>query len=146
MNVVKFNPAFPTTRFSDLFENFFNRSLSEMFGNNVAYNVPSVNVKETDGMYELEVAAPGLEKEDFNVSVDNGYLTISAKREKSEETKDDNYTRREFNYTAFSRSFSLPENVNADNVAATYKNGILHITLPKREVAKVETGRVIEIK
>ncbi len=146
MNIVKFDPVFPASNFRNFVENFFNRSIADVFGSDFTINSPSINVRETESAYKLEVAAPGLEKENFEISVDKGYLTIAAKREKSEEEKNDNYTRREFNYTAFSRSFALPDDAKVDDIVAVYANGILVLTVPKKETAKVETARVIEIK
>jgi HSP20 family protein len=87
-----------------------------------------------------------LDKQDFEVSVDKGYLNISAKRENQSETKDEKYTRREFNYTSFQRSFQLSDHVNADNIVANYDKGVLSITLPKREEVKTSATRTIDIK
>jgi HSP20 family protein len=96
--------------------------------------MPAVNVKETDKMYNLEVAAPGMKKDDFKIELDKGVLTISSENNfENEETKE-NYTRREFGYTAFTRSFWLPENVTEDNLKATYKNGVLLVSIPKKEI------------
>ena len=111
-------------------------------------SVPAVNVKETNDAYVLEVAAPGMTKKDFNIELDNNRLVISAeKEEKHEEQNDsDNYSRREFNYQSFVRTFSLPERlVKGDKISAKYLDGILHITVPKTEEAKVKPAKQIEI-
>jgi HSP20 family protein len=100
--------------------------------------IPAVNVLEKDKEFEIELAAPGLEKKDFNITVDNGVLTISCEKETEKEDKDKNYTRREYSYTNFSRSFTLPDNVNADKVNARYENGILRLTLPKTKESTVK--------
>lgn len=111
-------------------------------------SVPAVNVKETNDAYELEVAAPGMSKEDFKVELDNNLLVISAHKEKEHEEQDEkgNFARREFNYQSFTRTFSLPERlVMGDQISAKYLDGILHISVPKTEEAKVKPAKQIEI-
>ena len=108
--------------------------------------VPAMNVKETDDHFELEIAAPGFNKKDFDVSIDNGILKIQAENKEEMEKKEDDYTRKEFNYTSFYRSFTLPENVNADEmIDATYKRGILKLVLNKLHVDESTPKRVIEV-
>jgi HSP20 family protein len=104
-----------------------------------------VNVAETSEAYRVEVAAPGLQKEKFNVSVNNNVLTISYKHEESTEEKQEKFTRREFFYTNFQRSFTLPNTVESERIEAKYSDGVLHILVPKREEAKVKPLRTIEI-
>ncbi|MEQ9404070.1 MAG: Hsp20/alpha crystallin family protein [Cyclobacteriaceae bacterium] len=94
---------------------------------------PAVNVVDNEGQYEIEVAAPGLKKDDFNVEVENGVLTISGKTENEEEEKKKNYTRKEFSSRSFSKSFTLPENVDEEHLNAKYTDGILKLTLTKTE-------------
>ena len=96
--------------------------------------VPSANIDETDKDYKIELAAPGLERKDFKVEVQDGVLSISA--EKEEETKEDrkNFRRREFSYNSFCRCFTLPENLVTDKIDAKYENGVLRLSLPKKEV------------
>jgi len=108
-------------------------------------SVPSVNVKEMEKEFEIEMAAPGLTKKDFNVTVDNGILTISSEKEEEKEEKEKDYTRKEFNYSSFIRSFTLPENVNEDKIDASYENGILKLKIAKKIGAKVEHKKAIEI-
>ncbi|HMR42323.1 MAG TPA: Hsp20/alpha crystallin family protein [Saprospiraceae bacterium] len=148
MKPVKFNPFFPapTKGLSNFAEDFFNRSISDFVGSDFFLNQPSVNVVEKEDHFRMEVAAPGLKKEDFKIDLDGDYLTVSAKKEQKEEVKDERYTRREFNFQSFQRSFTLPENVNTDKVAATYENGVLVLSLPKKETEAKETTRTIEIK
>jgi HSP20 family protein len=146
MSIVKYDPFAPARGFKNLFDDFFNRNLGDYFGNDFTTSTPSVNVVEQNDQFRIEVAAPGLDKQDFEVSVDKGYLNISAKRENQMETKDERYTRREFNYTSFQRSFRLPDHVNAEQIGANYDKGVLSITLPKREVAQPATGRTIDIQ
>jgi len=108
--------------------------------------VPAMNVKETDDHFELEIAAPGFNKKDFDVSIDNGILKIQAENKEEMEKKEDDYTRKEFNYTSFYRSFTLPENVNENEmIDATYKRGILKLVLNKLHVDESTPKRVIEV-
>ena len=146
MSLIKYNP-FAQKSMGNFFDDFFNRDVTDFFGSDFSRSTPSVNVVETENSYRVEVAAPGLEKKDFEVSLDNGFLTISAKKEHQEEVKEgDKYMRREFNFSSFTRSFQLPDTVKADDIAANYENGVLKITLPKKEEAKIEAAKVIKIK
>lgn len=128
---------------SDVFENFFNTDVGNILSERGS--LPSVNVKETKEDYRLEVAAPGLNKEDFNLQIDNNVLTISAQKEEKKEEKEEQYNRREFSYTSFSRSFTLPEVVDYDKIDAKYKDGILEICIPKKEEAKTKASKTINI-
>lgn len=98
--------------------------------------VPAVNITENKGDYMVTVAAPGLKKSDFKIDVKGDQLTISSEKEESKEEKDDNYTRKEYNFSSFSRSFTLPEEVDRDKIEASYENGELKLRLPKKEEAK----------
>jgi HSP20 family protein len=99
-------------------------------------HMPAVNVKETDKAYEIRMAAPGLEKSDFKIDVNGSLITISAEKEKTEEEKEDGFTRKEYSYNTFSRSFSIPEDTLTDKIDANYINGELKLFLPKKEGAK----------
>lgn len=121
----------------------YNTGLSE---DRTAFSVPAVNVMENNDNYQIEVAAPGLEKKDFNIDLDNNLLTISSEKEyKQEEENDGRYTRREFGYASFKRSFTLPDSVDADKIKAKYNEGVLHITIPKKEEAKQKPPKQINI-
>jgi HSP20 family protein len=109
-------------------------------------SLPAVNVKETDKAYEVELAAPGFNKTDFNISVDNGVLTVSAESKQETEKKEDNYTRREFGYASFTRAFSLPVNTNEDDIKAKYEEGILRLTVAKKSLPEAASKKPIEIK
>ena len=124
---------------SDFFDNdrFFDSDLMQK-------SVPAVNIVEKDNAFEIELAAPGLEKKDFKVTVDRGVLTISAEKEMKKEEKEDNYTRKEFNYTSFSRSFALPESVTDESIKANYQNGILKLSVAKKTPVK-QAKKAIEI-
>lgn len=128
-------PSFGT--FPSIFDEFFDSPLEKISDRlSKRTTEPAVNIKETENAYELELAVPGLNKEDFNINLEDNHLTISVEssEEKVEETK--NYTRKEFNYSTFRRSFVLPENlVDREQISAKYENGILYVNVPKREEA-----------
>ena len=127
--------SWPTLFDGGLMEKFFNAPLDEFFGLGKVMNVPAVNVNETDKEFALTIAAPGLDKKNFKVDAYDDMLTISAEHEKEEkEEKDGRFNRREYNYTSWSRSFSLPENCDTSKIEAEYKNGELKIMIPKKEV------------
>ncbi len=130
---------------SDILDEFFN---TDIFNDvpAVASSVPAVNIKETDKAYVIELAAPGLKKDDFEIDLDNNVLTISYKKKEEKEEEDANYTRREFYFTEFKRSFTLPETANLDKIDAKYKDGILEITIEKKEEAQVKPKKKISIK
>jgi len=119
--------------------------LPNLFEFQTGINMPSVNVIEGKEDFRIEVAAPGLEKDDFKISLDNNVLTISSEKEDKQEEKEERYMRREFSYTSFRRSFRLPQTVEADKISASHVNGVLGITIPKKEEAKVKPVRQIEI-
>ncbi len=112
---------------------------------NYGGNVPAVNIKENEKDYELELAVPGMKKDDFNVEVDNNVMTISAEINSENSVEEKNYTRREFSYTSFKRAFTLPETIDEDKIKASYEEGILRFTLPKKEEALPKPKRMISI-
>jgi HSP20 family protein len=109
-------------------------------------SIPAVNVREHENNYELEVAAPGFDKKDFQISIDNRQLTIAGEKKTEEQEKEEHYTRREFGYASFSRTFTLPENVQEENIQARYENGVLRILLGKRQLTHSKAKKPIEIK
>lgn len=143
MSIIKRNHTF------SVLDDFFNRELFNWGTNNFSASnttVPSVNIKESAESFDVEVAAPGMDKKDFNITLDGNTLTISSQKQHEQEKKEDNYTRREFSYQSFRRSFELPKDVvDADKINAKYENGILHLTIPKREEAKKQGPRLIAI-
>jgi len=149
-SLVKSNGTFFPT-IPSLFDDFFTRDWLDSSLANWRVSgatVPAVNVMETNEDFRIEVAAPGMRRGDFKVELDNNVLTISSQHEdRTEETdQDGNYTRREFSYQAFQRSFSLPENkVMGDKITARYVDGILHVTVPKSEEAKVKPAKQIAV-
>jgi len=133
-----------------LVDRFFDADLMDWNSSNFAgeqSTLPAVNVKETDNEFLIEVAAPGLKKDDFKLDFENGRLTISSERKDEKvEKQGEKVTRKEFSYQSFQRSFNVAENVvNTDKIAAKYNNGILYVTLPKREEVKPKPAKQIRI-
>jgi HSP20 family protein len=128
--------------FSNLVENFFGRDFDNFF--DIAAKgttLPAVNISQTEEAYKLEVAAPGMKKDDFKVAVEGDVLNISAESSEEKEKKTKNYTRREYAYHSFSRSFVLPEGVKRDNIEAAYTDGVLKVNVPKVEAPKKEVEK-----
>jgi HSP20 family protein len=121
---------------NDWFENGFEKTLS----------VPAVNITEADKQYNVSVAAPGMKKNDFKIDLDGDILTISAEKEETKEEKDKRYNRREYNYSSFSRSFTLPKEIKRDKIEAKYEDGVLNVVLPKNETANAAAKSSIEVK
>ena len=131
MSLIRYNSNdFVPTSFSSLIDGLFNDSLTRSGG---SVFVPKVDIIENEKAFELHVAVPGLSKEDFNIELNKNLLTISGERKLSSEKKDTNYHSIETQYGSFSRSFTLPENVDAEKINAKYNNGILELMVPKDE-------------
>ena len=109
-------------------------------------SLPSVNIAENNDGFKIEFAAPGLTKEEFKINLDNNVLTVESEKKEEKEESKENFTRREFNYSSFQRSFTLPDSANGEKIKAEYQNGILYIEIPKSEEAKVKPLREIEIQ
>ncbi len=124
-------------------DNFFNMDWPKAMANH-NISTPSVNIKDEDKAFELELAAPGLTKEDFNLELNKNLLTISVEKRVEDETTEDNYTRKEFSFESFKRTFTLPTIVEATKITAKYENGILFIRIPKRKEA-IPVNKVIKI-
>ena len=134
--------------FQDNLGRFFDDTAFGFNGNrSLSRNQVPVNVKETDRSYEMDIVAPGLRKEDFKISVSGDMLTVTFehKEETNQENKDEGWLRKEFRMQSFSRSFSLDDSVDMNKIAASYKDGLLHLSLPKKEGAQ-RVNRSIEIK
>ena len=133
-----------------VWDNLFNRDLFNWENNyaNTGNSLPAVNIKETPEYFLVEMAAPGMEKKDFKIELDGSALTISSeKQNEAEENDGENYSRREFSYQSFYRTFHLPkEVVNADKIKAKYENGLLSLEIPKRDEAKQKPARLIDIQ
>ena len=138
--------AFPT-----FFDDFFNRDLFDWRLSNYSgtgTSVPAVNIRETNEGFNVEMAAPGMEKKDFRIQLEGNMLTISSeKNSESESQEGENYTRKEFSYQSFARTFTLPKDVvDEEKIMAKYEDGVLRLQIPKREQAKLKPPRMIEIK
>ena len=142
MNLIRrtSNPLFPS-----LLDEFFGSEFP-LSPTSQRANVPSVNIAESDTAFELALAAPGKTRKDFNVELDDHVLTVSSESKHEDTTKTEQYTRREFRYDNFQRSFRLPDSIDSTKIVAKYDNGILNITLPKLEEAIPEPKKLIEIK
>ncbi len=139
----KENDLFPT--FTSFFDDFWGKDLYS--GVAKGTTVPAVNIHENKDHFMVEVAAPGLVKEDFKVNLENNVLTISAEKEETKEEKEGkNITLREFNFTSFKRSFTIPNTVLAETISATYANGVLKLKLPKLQEHKETEGREIAVE
>lgn len=133
-----------------LFENFF-KPWNDWFELESPFitrmlTVPAVNISETDQSYTISLAAPGMKKEDFVINLDGNALNIRCEKESKTEEKESRYTRKEYNYSSFSRSFTLPEEVSRENIQASYTDGLLSVTLPKKEEAKRVHTKSISIR
>lgn len=136
-NIVKFHP-YPSTKtfVNGLFDEFFSRNLADNVGADNFVSHAAVNVLETDEAFKIQLAAPGFDKNNFSLQIENDQLTIEAKHEAKQEETNERYTRREFRVNAIKRSFKLPKTVNQDAINAVYENGILNVTIGKKEETK----------
>lgn len=147
MSLVKWSPESPLfSSLSSWMDDFFPENFDFPKPMVKGITIPAVNVTENKNEFKVEVAAPGFKKEDFNLEIKNGYLTINGETKAEEEKKDEQFTRREFRFNSFSRSFSLPENVKETDIKARYNDGILLVTLPKTKVDKAELVKTISVQ
>jgi HSP20 family protein len=138
------NENFVPTVFSEFFDNakFMGKNWLET---ELGLHMPAVNIKESNKEFNLEFAAPGFKKEDFKVSIDKDVLNVRAEKEEEKSEENKKFTRKEFSYSSFSRSFTLPGIVNADKIGATYTNGILKLSIPKKEETKETSKKEIRV-
>ena len=145
MSLVRFSNQLPS-----MFDRFFEGDLFDWSNRNFSLTnttLPSVNIKENTDAFTVEVAAPGFEKGDFKLELNHDLLTISSEKKVEKETKEgEQFTKREFSYQSFSRSFTLPHTADGEKIEASYENGILKVSIPKREEAKPKPARTIEIQ
>jgi HSP20 family protein len=146
MTLVKFNNNKGANAllpgFNDVFESIFNDTF---FNDRMASRVPAVNISETEEAYYLELAAPGLKKQDFKISLDRHVLNISVEEQKENNTEGKRYSKKEFSYTSFVRSFTLPDLADHNRIEAAFEDGVLTIDIAKKEEAK-KASRQIELK
>jgi len=136
-------------RMPTVFEDFF-KPWNEWFDNGGLFgrtmNIPAVNITEQKNDYLVSLAVPGMKKEDFKIDIDGSMLTISSAKEETKEEKEKRFTRKEYNYSSFSRSFTLPDEVNREKIDAKYEDGVLKITLPRKEEVKNPAAKQIAVK
>jgi len=146
MTLVKFNPERKNNTllpgFNDVFESFFNDSF---FSDRMITRVPAANISETPDHYHVELAAPGLKKDDFKLQLDQNVLTISVEQRSEDTSAEKSYNKREYSYSSFVRSFTLPESADDNSIEAEYADGILKINISKKEEARA-VRRQIEVK
>ena len=144
MAIERFSNQFPR-----LFDRFFEGDLFDWSNRNFSdtnTTLPSVNIKESSEAFNVEVAAPGFSKDEFKIELNNDLLTISSEKKMENEINEgENFTRREFSYQSFNRSFTLPNTVNSEKIRAKYENGILKVSIPKKEEAKPKPVKQIQI-
>ncbi len=134
--------------FTSLFDGFINTDLGDLKRKNfstITSTFPKVNITERDDAFNMEMAVPGVNKEDFNINLDHKILTVSSNNEEDSLEENQRFIKKEFSYSTFQRSFTLPESVAEDGISATYVNGILKITIPKKEEEKTKPLRTIDI-
>ena len=145
MSLVRFSNQLPS-----MFDRLFEGDLFDWSNRNFSLTnttLPSVNIKENSDEFKVEVAAPGFEKGDFKLELDHDVLTISSEKQMENETKEDErYSKREFSYQSFTRSFTLPHSADSERIDASYDKGILYVSIPKKEESKPKPSRMIEIK
>lgn len=138
-----------TERFPSVFNDFF-KPWNDWFDSGLSekiMNIPAVNITDEKDDYLVSLAAPGLKKDDFKIDLEGNMLTISCEKEEKKEEKEDKYTRKEYNYSSFQRSFTVPEEVKQDKIEAKYEDGILKLVLPKKEEArKMAISKHISVK
>lgn len=140
MGLIKKKDSYFPSVWNDLFNNDWVTFPESSYNNG---KFPPVNIANNEKDFTIELAAPGKKKEDFDISLDDQMLTIQSEEKASNEVNEDNYTRKEFSFSTFRRSFTLPEHVESEKIEATYKDGVLHIMIPKKlDNDKQKTKRI----
>ncbi len=141
------NTLFPSFRSSFFPNRYFGSGLfdfdNELWNRNLS--APPANIIENEKDFKLELSVPGFKKEDFTIDIEQGVLTISSERKEESTREEKNYSRKEFSYSSFSRTFQLPENTDENNISAKYDNGVLQLTIPKKELAAAKPKKQIKI-
>jgi HSP20 family protein len=141
MNLIRKQPPF----FPSLIDDFINTDWN-LKAPSFSSTVPAVNIKELDSQFEIELAVPGMKKDDFEIEVEDGVLSISSTQEEEQVNEKGKFTRREFSYSSFRRSFTLPDSVDPTKIDATYKEGVLLVLLPKHKEAQPQPKKLIKIR
>lgn len=144
MSLINWKPRRTWMEFPRWMDSFFDDG--QLVEGRSQFAAPAVNISEDDTAYSLEVAAPGVDKKDLQIHIDKGALTVEAEVRKSEEEKEDNYTRQEFSYRAFKRSFWLPENIQTEAIEAELVNGLLKVRLPKKTANAVVDKKQVTVR
>jgi HSP20 family protein len=143
MTLVKFANGQKNNGLNPLFTDVFDSILNDTFLSDKAVSkTPAVNIAETENEFHIELAAPGLSKEDFKISVEKNILTVSAEKKAETEVSDKKYSKKEFSYSSFKRTFTLPETVDYAKIEAGYTDGILKLNIAKKEEAKIQTREI----
>lgn len=145
MTLVKFNNGHKNHITNPFFNDVYNLLNDSTLGEKFAARIPAVNIAETENEFEVELAVPGLKKEDFKINLEKNVLTVSAEKKAEEVNETKKYSKREYSYNSFTRSFTLPQSADQNKIEADYTDGILKLTIAKKEEAKVVT-REITIK
>ena len=141
MNLIRKQPSFFPSLIDDFIKTDWNLKVPTFSG-----TVPAVNIKELDSQFEIELAVPGMKKDDFEIEVEDGVLSISSTQEEEQVNEKGKFTRREFSYSSFRRSFTLPDSVDPTKIDATYKEGVLLVLLPKHKEAQPQPKKLIKIR
>lgn len=141
MNLIRKQPPFFPSLIDDFINTDWNLKVPSFSG-----TVPAVNIKELDSQFEIELAVPGMNKDDFEIEVEDGVLSISSTQEEEQVNEKGKFTRREFSYSSFRRSFTLPDSVNPTKIDASYKEGVLLVLLPKHKEAQPQPKKLIKIR
>jgi HSP20 family protein len=141
MNLIRKQPPFFPSLIDDFINTDWNLKVPSFSG-----TVPAVNIKELDSQFEIELAVPGMNKDDFEIEVEDGVLSISSTQEEEQVNEKGKFTRREFSYSSFRRSFTLPDSVDSTKIDATYKEGVLLVLLPKHKEAQPQPKKLIKIR
>lgn len=145
MTLVKFKRNTPTTGFDRLFDDFFTNDFFKPVFRESGNTMPSANISENENSYHIELVAPGMEKEDFKIELDDQILSVKAEKGISSEDENVNYKMREFNFQSFERSFRLPKEIKGDKIKAGYSNGILTLEIPKIELEESKKIKTIKV-
>jgi len=143
MTLVKFGNGQKNYAVNPFFNDVFDNLLNDKFlGDKLVSRVPAVNIAETENEFHIELAVPGLKKEDFKISLDKNVLSVSTEKKTENIEEGKKFSKREYNYTSFTRSFTLPESVDQTKINAEYTDGILKLNVAKREEAKIQTREI----
>ncbi len=148
MNLIKINKPSQVPQFTNVLDDIFNSSFSDLIGADFSAKSPSVNILENENSFLIELAVPGINKDNIDIQVEKDQLIISSAKEEVKDESDENlnFRKREFNYFSFKKSFHLPETIDSDKIDAQYENGVLKVKLEKLEAAKDKAPRSIKIK